>query len=99
VDCPPEIARVLGRMLEHGLVRIRALGWSGDADWCATEANHLHNLPLLLDRFEPDMLAFYWNVERVAYMAEIPPHERESWEPLWQSLESHLPPAAGNRPR
>src|SRR4051794_35947663 len=48
MSCPPEIAAVVLELMETGLLRIRSLGWSGQADRCAIEAAHIHNLPGLL---------------------------------------------------
>src|ERR1043166_741489 len=44
MQCPPEIAEIVTQIISMGLLRIRASGWSGNADRCAIEADHLHNL-------------------------------------------------------
>jgi hypothetical protein len=92
MNCPPDIAHVLTDILRVGLLRIRALAWSGDIEGCAREADHLHNLPGLLTDYSPDLLHYYLNVERPAFIR----HSQESdpaLTPLWQRLESL---AAGN---
>lgn len=94
MKCPPEVCEILTRILQTGLLRIRALGWSGLAEQSALEADHIHNLPSLLADFSPERLAYYWDVERVSYLQQIPEDEREAWAPLWTSLQ---PYAAGGR--
>lgn len=88
--CPPEIAEVLLAMLETGLLRIRALAWSGQADRCAIEADHLHNLPGLLADYSPERLHYYWDVERVSYIDQDSEDQCEGWGPLWQRLYPHV---------
>ena len=86
MPCPPEIAEVLARMMTHGLLRIRAHGWSGRADLCAAEADHLHNLPDLIADYSPERLAYYWTVGRQSYLDRMPEAERAGWESLWEKL-------------
>jgi hypothetical protein len=86
MPCPPEIAEVLARMIAEGLLRIRSCGWSGRADLCAIEADHIHNLPGLLADYSPDRLAYYWTVERSCYLERMPEVERVGWESLWEQL-------------
>ena len=85
-----ECMRILLEILTTGLLRIRALGWSGDAKRCAVEADHIHNLPHLLAHHDPDRLAYYWEVERAAYIHQTEPEQLADWEPLWRQLRSHV---------
>lgn len=86
MQCPPEIARILTQLVATGLLRIRALGWSANAERCAVEADHLHNLPTLLADFRPELLTFYLDVERVAFIQQSSPEEVEGFEPMWTAL-------------
>jgi hypothetical protein len=88
--CPPEISEILSEILKMGLLRIRSSGWSGRADLCALEADHIHNLPDLLADFSADRLAYYWNCERAAYIAQIPENQLAGWESLWRQLGAHV---------
>lgn len=65
-----------------GLLRIRGLG---DVARCQQEADHLHNLPGLLTDFRPELLKYYWDVERVCHINRTAPNET-GFEGLWQSL-------------
>jgi hypothetical protein len=89
-NCPPEIARILLEMIGWGLLRIRALGWSGQADRCTVEADHLHNLPHLLADYSPQRLLYYWDVERVGFLETVQPEHLDAFETFWQQLEPHV---------
>ena len=66
MNCPPEIADMLLEILRTGLLRIRPHAWPGEAELCAIEADHIHNLPDLLADYLRDKLVYYWDVERAA---------------------------------
>jgi hypothetical protein len=90
MQCPPEVSEILAKILSVGLLRIRALGWNRDAARCAVEADHLHNLPALLAAFNPELLDFYWRVERVAFIQCSSREEIAAFEPLWAALGDHV---------
>ena len=90
MTCPPEIAEILAEILTTGLLRIRAQGWSGNAERSATEADHIHNVPHLMAHYSAESLAFYWDVERASYIKETPAAELAQWEPLWKQLSRHV---------
>jgi hypothetical protein len=96
MNCPRQIADIPLAILEAGLLAIRARGSEGRADHCALEADHLHNLPRLLEEYHPELLLYYWDVERAVYIEQATPEPLASYEPLWQRLESHV--AAIRRP-
>ena len=89
MQCPPEIAEIVCEILRTGLLRIRALG---DADRCALEADHLHNLPDLLANYKPELLDYYWRVERVGFIARSTPADVQRFEPLWIALAKYARP-------
>jgi hypothetical protein len=86
MTCPPAVAAILLDVLAHGLLRVRAAAWSGDTVQAALEADHLHNIPALLQHHSPELLRHYWEVERPGYAARISPAARAEWEPLWSAL-------------
>jgi hypothetical protein len=97
MQCPAEIAGIITEILTTGLLRIRALGWSGaNAQRCAVEADHLHNLPALLSDFKPELLAYYWDAERVSFIRQSSPEDVEGFEPLWDAL-SEFVASRGNQ--
>jgi hypothetical protein len=85
-----EIAEILLDILTTGLLRVRALGWSGNAEQCAIEADHIHNVPDLLAHFSSEKLAYYWNIERTCYMTQTPTADLVVWEPMWRQLKAHV---------
>jgi hypothetical protein len=91
MSCPPDIAEVVVKILTAGILRIRAQGWSGDGQRCAVEADHLHNLPHLLSTYSPDLLRYYWEVERPSFIQHSSKADLALFEPLWQDLGSVLP--------
>ena len=98
MNCPTAIAEILLEILQTGLLRIRALGWENDAAACAREADHLHNLPTLLTAYTPELLLYYWNVERPNFAERRDRASLEGFAPLWDRLEKLLPTANGVSP-
>jgi hypothetical protein len=90
MTCPPEIARIVLQILQTGMLRIRASAWSKENDRCAVEADHLHNLPDLLNQFSWERLQYYWDVERLSFVRQSPPAEQALFEPLWNQLARHV---------
>jgi hypothetical protein len=100
MNCPPAIAEVILDIIQTGILRIRASAWSGDVAQAADEADHIHNLPTLLQCYSPELLKYYWDMERASIL------ERKldivELEKLWQRLrpyvespnEAALPPLA-----
>lgn len=86
MTCPPEIATILLDILYHGLLSCRVAGWAGRAEQCATEADHLHNIPALLADYSPDRLRYYWEVERPSYATRCAPERRALWDEHWERL-------------
>jgi hypothetical protein len=86
MQCPPEVAEILGEILTAGLLRIRA---SDDIARCKLEADHLHNLPRLLADYKPELLDCYWTVERVSFIKQCK-LEETGFEPLWDALAAHV---------
>jgi hypothetical protein len=86
MNCPNELSDVLLEVIRIGLLRIRLFATNGDATKCAQEADHIHNLPSLLTRFSADLLLFYWNTERVAFIEQNTPNDVEQFQVAWGSL-------------
>jgi hypothetical protein len=91
MNCQPEIAGVLLDLLNQGILRIRSLAWGKDSEWCAIEADHVHNLPSLLLNYSDERLKYYWKVERVCFLRQMTSDERRlksltDFESLWLRL-------------
>jgi hypothetical protein len=89
MTCPPEIEQTLLEILRIGILRIRGAAWAGDISRCAIEADHIHNLPQLLENYAPDLLKYYWETERTAFIDQSSEAALASFEPLWSRLSSH----------
>jgi hypothetical protein len=94
MTCSTEIAEILTEILTTGLLRIRALGWSGEAERCAIESDHIHNLPDLLTHYSSERLGYYWNVERTSYISQSPVSDLAVWEPVWRQLQGQIEASA-----
>ena len=94
MPCPPEIAAILLDILRDGLLACRA---AGSVEQCSEQADHLHNIPGLLKNYSPDLLRFYWDVERPAVAAHCDAQAREFWEGHWQRLRPHVDAARRDR--
>jgi hypothetical protein len=90
MQCPPELGGILAEIITTGLLRIRAQGSMENAERCAVEADHLHNLPELLAEYKPELLDFYWRVERVVFIRRSAREDTAAFEPLWAALAEHV---------
>ena len=90
---PPttDTTRIVSEILQLGFLRIRQIGWSGNASRCAIEADHLHNLPQVLLGPSSALLSFYWEVEKPAFEANSSDADLAMFRPLWAELQSHIP--------
>jgi len=86
MTCPPAVATILLDVLTKGLLRVRAAAGAGETAHAAVEADHLHNIPALLQQYSPELLRYYWEIERPDYAARISAAARAEWEPLWSAL-------------
>ena len=95
--CPDEVRVAVVELLRRSLLRIRRAAGAGDACLCFIEADHVHNLPGLLENYSEELLLFYLDVERKAYRDQLERHVaghadhldvREMLGP-WSSLERH----------
>jgi hypothetical protein len=80
-----EIRRILLEILRVGLLRIRAYGSSGLGEACSWEADHLHNLPVLIRSVRREELLYYYNIERPAFLTHTTSNVDE-FKLLWDEL-------------
>ena len=93
MNCPAPIAEIILAILRHGILRIRSQGWSGNAERCAAEADHLHNLPDLLTDYSAERLDYYWNVERPCFIEHMDAEQTAEFSPWWERLSRYIPAA------
>jgi hypothetical protein len=54
------------------------------------ESDQIHNLPTRLERYFPELLLNYWDVERMSYTNQAPPDRRAAWESLGRRLQNQV---------
>ena len=95
--CPDEVRVAVVQILREGLLRIRRAAGAADAGLCFIEADHLHNLPTLLESYSEELLRFYLEVERKAYVNQLGRHvardthhqDVRQLQPHWAALERY----------
>ena len=85
MDNSNEIRTILLSILRIGLLRIRALGTEGSAQQCSVEADHLHNLPDLVQSLRPEEILYYYNIERTGFLHSTTSNTDE-FKPQWEQL-------------
>lgn len=65
-------------------------GWR-DGERAAIEADHLHNLSGLLRDYKPELLVFYWRIERTCYLSQRQTEDAPEFDSLWKQLEPFVP--------
>jgi hypothetical protein len=90
MECPAEILPLLTDILRDVRHSIRAHGSSGCAKRCAVKADHIHDLPHLIADYRPELLEFYWNIERPAYLRASANADVEKFREQWIGLAEFL---------
>ena len=84
--CPQAFAGAPGTL---PWLNARSAGYAGDPAQAATEADHLHNLPELLQHLAREELhAFYWEATRTSYLGESKAEYAQQFETLWAELDA-----------
>lgn len=90
MKCPEPIAAILLAIIQAGNLRVRAAAWSGAAERCAIEADHIHNLPGLLHDYSEERLKFYWEVERLSFIDRSDETPLKDFEDHWEQLRDEV---------
>ena len=103
MTCPIDIHRAFSEILYWTMLEVR--GSSTDKDYCFALADHAHNIPHLIDQFDPKRFFYYWECERECFVRALErqdrkPHSRlaHEWtnlEPLYTAMRAthHVAPA------
>jgi hypothetical protein len=83
----PEIRECLLEVVATGIINIRSEATRGNCARCFIEADHIHNLPTLVCDFSHELLKFYLDVEKPAYISQSSGAETKSFESVWARLE------------
>ncbi len=87
---PPVIQASLLTILKLGLLNIRYHAQRKNCERCAIEANHLHNIPGLLEKFSVDLLKFYIDVEMPEYVRDTNGQVVDEIRSAWAELTDWL---------
>ena len=92
MECPTEVASLLLKIIGLALLNVRGFGFTkGDANRCAIEADHVHNLPGLIENFSAGALRYYLDVARPEYCRLVAnePGMIKLFEPAWSQLDEY----------
>jgi hypothetical protein len=87
---PPVIQASLLTILKLGLLNFRYYAQGKNLERCVIEANHLHNIPGLLENFSIDLLKYYIDIERPQYVRETNDQVLEKIRGAWSELADWL---------
>ena len=86
-----EVREILLEILREGLLRIRVAGWAGRSEDCANEADHLHNLPWIIQECSLKPVRSYYEIARPAFTRMASNVSKpELFEPQWERLRAIL---------
>jgi hypothetical protein len=85
--CPEELRLAFHELLYYALLSIRSN--CSDSRLVFVHSDHVHNIPTLLSRFTPDLLKFYWEIERPCFLQNLPPDTNAPalFQPFWAVIE------------
>ena len=89
VECSKPLRQAFLDLLRWTLLAIRA--GANDAQLTVAYADHAHNIPTLLKEFQPNLLRYYWEVERACFLRGLERLGRQPEEMLkqpWNVIES-----------
>lgn len=86
-SCPEELRLAFHELLYHSLLCLR--GNCSDSKLVFVYADHVHNIPGLLSHFTPDLLKFYWEIERPCFLHNLPSGKGVPaiFQPCWATIE------------
>jgi len=90
MKCPAEIAELLLEIIRVGILNCRGACWAKDVQAAAREADHIHNLPALVTDFKPELLLYYWEVERASYLQDCSCDRGSTFTVPWNRLETEI---------
>ena len=90
MNTPPIVQASLLTILKLGLLNIRYEAGRKNFERCAIEANHLHNIPGLLEKFSVDLLKYYIEIEIPQYARETNDQVIEEIRGAWAKLADWL---------
>lgn len=92
MNCPKEVSEAALQIIQKAVLSIRFAAYQHDADYCALEADHIHNLPGLILNYRRDNLKYYLDIERPCYVERVKEvsGNAEAYQAQWQRLEQFV---------
>ena len=93
-----ELSEMYKAILTAGLIAIRDAAEVGDIARCRAEAEHLHNLPSLLEEKNKQRHLYYFSTEKTTYLEWVLSTKRKdlmefvsmAYMPYWKQMEEVL---------
>ena len=98
MNCPTDVADVLLEILTRGILQTRVFAGQKDFRRCVQEADHIHNLPALLRDYQPELLLFYWDVERPILIQQVTEQGCAAFHSAWERLSKLVERECGTQP-
>jgi hypothetical protein len=89
MECPEDLLDALAEVLATGVLRVRAAGYRNDGARCTVEADHVHNLPMLLRHCNIEGVRFYWHTERRAFIDQSRGIDIAVFQAAWNTIASY----------
>ena len=85
-----EVKDALTEIVYYGILLIRSEARAGNATRCAIEAEHLHNLPNLINNYSDEHLLCYYPNEVTSYLAATKSVNVNCYRPAWAIIDQYL---------
>jgi hypothetical protein len=87
---PDDIQTQLLTILAIGILNIRSHCEAQRYHLCRAEADHLHNIPGLIEHFSMEKLAYYLEIEVAQYLRDMSDKPRSDLQAQWNALKRGL---------
>jgi hypothetical protein len=84
------VKKAIASILKRGILATISAIQSNKTEAAIAEAYHAHNLPHLLLCFSPELLRYYWKVERPDYIGKTKREFYQSHEEDWEVIRLFL---------
>lgn len=85
-----EVKDALTEIVYYGILLIRSEARAGNVTRCAIEADHLHNLPNLINNYSDERLFCYYPNEVTSYLATTKGVNVNCYRPAWAIIDQYL---------
>jgi len=90
MSAPKAIQDALTEIVYYGILMIRMEAKGGNSVRCAIEAEHIHNLPNLINNYSDDYLLCYYPKDVQSYLAATKSTNVNCFRPAWMIIDQYL---------